>query len=177
MHDTIQQALQNFASRSAIVRNLAIIGANDVVFVMAAVWLIAIVRQRTRLTLATLARIVVLVALSYLASLILGHIIVDPRPYIVDHTTPLAPVAHDNGFPSDHTLLAAVITASLWWIDRRIMAVCAAGTLLVMLGRMAIGAHHTLDVLGSVAIVVVATLLVQALPLPPAWRGNRPVRV
>ncbi len=91
----------------------------------------------------------------------------------MEHVRPLIPVARDNGFPSDHTLLAAFLTAALWWIDRRALAAFAVGTLLVMVGRLGVGAHHTLDVLGAVGIVAAAALVVAALPLPVAW--NRPL--
>lgn len=89
------------------------------------------------------------------------------------HTHSLIPVSHDNGFPSDHTLLAAALTASLWWIDRRLLLAFAGGTLLVMLGRLGVGVHHTLDVLGAVGIAAVAAVVVRAVPLPATW--DRPL--
>ncbi|HEX8035798.1 MAG TPA: phosphatase PAP2 family protein, partial [Ktedonobacterales bacterium] len=89
--------------------------------------------------------------------------------YVVAHQQPIVPIAHDNGFPSDHTLMAMVLTTSLWWLWRRFVPYFAVGTLLVMLGRLGIGAHHTFDVVGSVVIVLVVALVVGMLPLPRAW--------
>jgi len=63
----------------------------------------------------------------------------------------------------------AWLTASLWWIDRRWAPAFVAGVVLVMIGRLGVGAHHTLDVLGSVAIVIVAALVARAIPLPARW--------
>jgi len=40
-------------------------------------------------------------------------------------------------------------------------------------GRLGVGAHHTIDVLGSVLIVVVVAAVSGALPLPDAW--DRPL--
>jgi membrane-associated phospholipid phosphatase len=68
-------------------------------------------------------------------------------------------------------LLAAALTASLWWIDRRWLGAFSAGTTLVLLGRLGIGAHHTVDVLGSVAIAAGVTLILTLAPLPPAWNA------
>jgi undecaprenyl-diphosphatase len=118
----------------------------------------------------------VVTKVAYVVTKLLTHVIVDPRPYLVAHVCPLFPVAHDNGFPSDHTLLAAVLPVSLWWIDRHLMLPLALGTLLVMMGRLGIAAHHTIDVLGSMTIAVAAALVVGALPLPAAWQGARLVR-
>lgn len=173
MHDVIQQGMEALASGSAAARDVTIFCATMLAYALCLAWLVVAVWRRARLTVAIVARFAILAVLAYLCSKILTHLIIDPRPYIVAHTRPLAPVAHDNEFPSDHTLLVAAITAGLWWLDRRLMIAFAVGTLLVMLGRLGIGAHHTLDVLGSVAIVAVAAPVAGVIPLPAPW--SRPV--
>ncbi len=170
MHDPLQHALYTLASGHAPLRALAIVCASYLVYVMAVAWVVVAVSRRAALSVAVVARLAVMVALAFLASRLLGGVVADPRPYLVDHLRPLATVSHDNGFPSDHALLAAALTAGLWWIDRRWLPPFAVATVLVMLGRLAIGAHHTLDVTGSVAIVLVAALVAALLPLPTAWR-------
>ncbi len=175
MRDVIQQGVQTLASQNALTRDVAIACATAVLYLLGAAWLVAVVWQRARLTVAVVARVALLAVLAYGASLVLTGIVSDPRPYIVARTRALTPVGHDNGFPSDHTLLAAALTASLWWIDRRLLAAFAVGTLLIALGRLGIGAHHTLDVLGSLAIAAVAARIVGALPLPAAWRRPLPL--
>ena len=54
---------------------------------------------------------------------------------------------------------------------RDFLSTFAAGTALVLLGRLGIGAHHTIDVLGSVAIVAVVAFFIAVVPLPPAWNA------
>lgn len=169
MYDTVQQALQALATHNGLARILIIACAAVLVYLMGVAWLAIAARQESRLTLITAARVVALGALAYLLAKLLGHIIADPRPYIVTHTRPLIPTAHDNGFPSDHTVLAAMLTASLAWVDRRYIALFSIGTLLVLIGRLGIGAHHTIDVIGAVVIVVVAAAIVQLIPFPTAW--------
>lgn len=173
MHDSLQQALYTLASHHAVAGALAVVCAAYLVYVMAVAWLALLVWRRARLTVALVVRVVVMILLAYLAAKILGGIVVDQRPYLAEHVRPLTAIARDNGFPSDHTLLAAVMAASLWWIERRWLAAFALATLLVALGRLAIGAHHTLDVAGSMLVVLVATLIVTALPLPAGW--SRPL--
>jgi len=173
MHDSIQQGLQTLASHNVAARDALIVCAVAVVYVMAAAWLVVIARCRAWLTLGAVVRLAALGVLAYAASKVLTSVVADPRPYLVEHVRPLIPVARDNGFPSDHTLLAATLTATLWWINRRALAAFAIGTLLVMAGRLGIGAHHTIDVLGAVGIVVTAALVVAALSLPAAW--DRPL--
>lgn len=48
--------------------------------------------------------------------------------------------------------------------------VCPGHTRLVLLGRLGVGAHHTLDVAGRLGIVAVAAPVVGAMPLPTSWR-------
>ncbi len=173
MHDTIQQAVEGLAHHNAVVRVALILCGGTLVYLVGLAWLVVAGHQWRRVTLRTAARLIVLGVLVVLGSKVLTHVIVDPRPYIVTHTRPLIPTSHDNGFPSDHTLLAAALTASLWWIDRRLLLAFAGGTLLVLLGRLGVGAHHTLDVLGAVGIAAVAAVAARAVSLPATW--DRPL--
>ncbi len=61
---------------------------------------------------------------------------------------------------------------SLWWIARRYIPLFALGVILVALGRLGVGAHHTLDVVGSFVIVLVVALIIGLIPLPRAWRTH-----
>lgn len=157
--------------QSLAARDLVIACAAGLVYALAVLWLLIAFRHRLRLTVATAARIVVVGVLALLGSTILTHVVSDPRPYIVTHTQPLIAVSRDNGFPSDHVLLAAALTCTLVWIARRWMPLFAIATLLVAIGRLGVGAHHTEDVLGSIAIALAAALIAAALPL----RGEEPL--
>jgi undecaprenyl-diphosphatase len=98
---------------------------------------------------------------SYGIALLAGHLYDDPRPFVVGHFKPL--IAHDteNGFPSDHILLLSVIasvctlqtkkawTALLWVI-----------TFTVAYARVYVGVHHYIDVLASILIAVVVSIVV-----------------
>lgn len=170
MHDVLQQAMYAFATQSGAATKLVVFCAQYLVFVMALAWLGAAFMARRQLTLDALVRIAVMVVVALIAAKVLNHVVTDTRPYLIsaDHETALTTVSSDNGFPSDHALLAAAIAASLWWINRRLIWPFAVLTVFVMLGRLGIGAHHTLDVLGSVAIVVIVAAIVALLPLPAA---------
>jgi len=173
MHDVIQQGLQQIGYGGGFGRALAVFCADLLIYVLGVAWLAVVARHYAGLTFATIARLAVLAVVAYAASTVLGTLIVDPRPYILEHIRPVTPIARDNGFPSDHTLLAALLTASLCWIDRRFIGLFAAAAVLIMAGRLAIAAHHTLDVLGTVLIVGATLLLAAVLPLPA--RLQRPI--
>ncbi|MCL5946822.1 MAG: phosphatase PAP2 family protein [Chloroflexi bacterium] len=167
--DVLQQTVEAIARTDGVTRIIAIFLAAVLVFVMVGGWLLIAYQEQARLTVATLVRLACLFGFSYVVGKVLGHIVIDPRPYIVEHVAPLMPVAKDNGFPSDHTLLASALTAGTLWLNRRWSVLFVLGTILVMLGRLGVGAHHTLDVMGSVVIVMVVSIIVGLVPLPSRW--------
>ncbi len=93
-----------------------------------------------------------------------GAIYSDPRPFAVGHFHPLIPHVADNGFPSDHALLAAflvvcVILARFW----AAVGIVAALGVLVDWARVGAGIHHPLDVIGSAVFVAVGAIIAVAL--------------
>ena len=144
-------------------------------------------RSRTRLEALHWALAAVLVlGLSYLFGQIAALLFNDPRPFVVTGILPLIPHTPDNGFPSDHALLAACLIAVValdaraWSLPLVVLAV------LVDWARVGAGLHHVIDVAGSSALVGLAvgvTLL--AMPLatrvmtpfvPAGWTGRRSCR-
>jgi undecaprenyl-diphosphatase len=83
----------------------------------------------------------------------------DPRPFSVDHVKPLIPHAVDNGFPSDHALLAAAIVAAVLLVDVRLALIFVVLGALVDWARVGSGIHHVVDVLGSSAFVAIGLLV------------------
>ena len=97
-------------------------------------------------------------------SLILAKIgtslIHDPRPFMQGHFDPLIVSATDNGFPSDHTLLAAFIGFAVLSISKRLGIALLVVALTIGLARMSAGVHHSWDILGSFIIAGISYLLV-----------------
>lgn len=172
MTDSLQSALHVAAIHSVGWRNIAVFLGNDLIVVAFLAFLVLLWTLRRELTRAWLARVVLSAAVALLLVQVLGHTVSDPRPYLADHYAPLAHVSADNGFPSDHTLVMALIAGWVSWISRRWWPVFAVAVVGVALGRLAIGAHHTLDVLGSVVIAVLSLAVASLWRLPPTWQGS-----
>jgi undecaprenyl-diphosphatase len=83
----------------------------------------------------------------------------DPRPFTQDHVRPLISHAADNGFPSDHGLLAAGIVAAVLLLDLRVALVFLALGGLVDWARVGAGIHHVIDVAGSAVFVAIGLLV------------------
>lgn len=89
----------------------------------------------------------------------LGHLYYDPRPQFKDGATPLFPHGNDNGFPSDHTLLASVLALVAYRFNRPLGYVLGLITVIIGWARVAAHVHHGIDIIGSIAITVLAYII------------------
>ncbi|MEO6513645.1 MAG: phosphatase PAP2 family protein [Candidatus Saccharimonadales bacterium] len=110
-------------------------------------------------------KLAALLVVGGIISLILAKVgsmlISDPRPFIAGHFDPLIVSSTDNGFPSDHTLLAAFIGFVMLSRSRRTGILLLVVALAIGLARMYAGVHHSWDVLGSFVITGISYLLVR----------------
>ncbi|MGH7141795.1 MAG: phosphatase PAP2 family protein [Minisyncoccia bacterium] len=88
-----------------------------------------------------------------------GHFFFDPRPFVVGHFMPLISHAPDNGFPSDHTLLASAFAAvgMFWnkWLGLALWLIA----IVIAVARVYVGVHHPLDVVASMVFAIIATFV------------------
>ena len=154
--------------------DLTIFAAKYLVFidaVLAVALCLWLATQRPRSTVVRwVVAVVIMLVLSLIFSRIGAALIADPRPFTLDHVKPLISHAADNGFPSDHALLAAAIVAAVlliapaWSIPFTILGI------LVDWARVGAGIHHVEDVVGSSVIVAIALLIALAISSPIADR-------
>jgi undecaprenyl-diphosphatase len=116
----------------------------------------------------------VLLVLSYVFAQIGGILYNDPRPFVVGHFQPLIAHAADNGFPSDHALLAAALVALVALIDICLALPFVLLAIVIDWARVDTGIHHLIDVVGSSVIVALATLIALVLrPVIVRWLAAR----
>ena len=96
----------------------------------------------------------------YVIAKIAGSLYYDPRPFVQTNFIPLVPHGPDNGFPSEHTLFGAAISAVVWVSGRKTGAVLWVLTALVGISRVLAGVHHMVDIFGSIAISVAVVWLI-----------------
>lgn len=115
--------------------------------VAAVAWLRLPPVPRARLVLPALLAAVVTLALVQLAN----HVYYDPRPFAAGRVTPWFRHPADNGFPSDHTAIAA-LAGFLFWPYRRVVAgLLLAGAVLVGTARVLAHVHSPVDIVAAVA--------------------------
>ena len=95
---------------------------------------------------------------AYLLTLLAGHLYFDVRPFVAQGFVPLIAHSADNGFPSDHSVVAFTAAFLIWPFDKYISIVAIILALLVGSARVLAGIHHPLDVAGAIGIAAVACL-------------------
>lgn len=142
-------------------RNLLIIfGAKYLIYVMIVIFVIAFFLLAKNKKKDAILFAALVLPFSYLLNKTLSFFFYNPRPFVENNFTPLVDHVADNGFPSEHTLLAFSIAAISFYMNKKITAFFIAAALVVGISRVLAGVHHTLDVLGSIGIVILVALLV-----------------
>jgi len=137
-----------------------------IVAAAALIWLHLPRNEKVGLAAQTVVSLLIVVALIKLTAAV--H--TDPRPFVVDPSIkPLFAHPADNGFPSDHTALAATV-AFLVMIYRKSLG-AALLTASGLLGAARVGAHvhHVQDVVAAVLIAALAVGIAAA-----SWAWVRP---
>src|SRR6266702_1046586 len=102
----------------------------------------------------------------YISAKISSLFFYDPRPFVIGGFVPLISHVVDNGFPSDHTLLSAAVSSVVFYFDKKVGSILFGLTFLVGASRVLAGVHHLVDLLGSIAISVVASAVIYKFVLP-----------
>jgi membrane-associated phospholipid phosphatase len=148
-------------------RDITIFGAQYLIYLdalLAAVVVVLALYRKPRTAALRWAVIIVLTAvIAFIGAQIGAAVFNDPRPFTQDHVKPLIAHGPDNGFPSDHGLLAALVVAAVLLLDLRFVAVFVVLGVLVDWARVGAGIHHVIDVVGSAAFVALGLAIGYAL--------------
>ena len=132
--------------------NLVIFLAKYLIFIVVLMvfgaWFQAKAKIRWQLGLSVFLAIIVAIILGRLAAKLYFH----PRPFITNGTVPLIAHGNDNGFPSDHTLVAATLAAVVYFYHRRLGIILMVLALLVGVGRVWAHVHWPIDIAGGLII-------------------------
>jgi len=96
----------------------------------------------------------------------------DARPFVAGHFLPLIPHDPDNGFPSDHTLLASAAAMVIFYFNRKIGTLLLILAALVGVARVMAGVHNPIDIIGSIVISIVVSLLVYEFIMPAVIKSK-----
>lgn len=120
-----------------------------------AAWAVSSGRARVELVVGGVLAVVVVALAVKGASLVWS----DPRPFVVDGQPPLFDHPDDNGFPSDHTALAAAVSGVVLAARRLLGVALLVVSALIGVARVVAHVHHVPDVVGGFVIGLVCAAL------------------
>ncbi len=115
---------------------------------------------------------VIALPIIYIVAKIGGTLYYDPRPFIVGHFTPLISHSPDNGFPSDHALLASALAMVAHYFNKKAGIIFWLFAILVGASRVLVGVHHAIDIVGSMIISIVVAAFVYKFIFPRILRSE-----
>jgi undecaprenyl-diphosphatase len=137
--------------------------AQDLIFVVFAIAAVLLVVRLVHRQLRPVVLVALSLAVAYLLGLAAAALHPELRPFQIEHLHVLVAHAPGQSFPSDHaTASFAIAFAVLIFVSRRWGLLLVLAAALVGFARVYDGIHYPADVLGSLAIAGVATLLVMA---------------
>ncbi|MDB5177018.1 MAG: protein tyrosine/serine phosphatase [Candidatus Saccharibacteria bacterium] len=83
----------------------------------------------------------------------------DPRPFTVSGINALFPHIADNGFPSDHTIIAALAAFIVFAFSRRIGVILVVLSVLIGTARVLAHVHSWVDIVGAIIVAFIAAVL------------------
>ncbi|QCJ42626.1 undecaprenyl-diphosphatase [Bacillus sp. S3] len=99
-------------------------------------------------------------AIALFINYILGHIYDEPRPFVTHHVNLLIQHAKDSSFPSDHTTGAFSLALAVVMRHRKIGFGMLLFAILTGISRIYVGHHYPFDVLGSMIVALLTSMLV-----------------
>lgn len=130
--------------------NIIIFTAKYVVFIIPLIafiyWLTLGIKQKVQLALYGIITLITTFILTRIGS----ALYYDPRPFADGTVAALLPHAADNGFPSDHTALAASVAVAVFLMNKKLGTFLMFLAVLVGLSRVAAHVHSPIDIIGSI---------------------------
>ncbi len=149
---------------------LIIFGAKYLVYLLILIAIFYIFNQDRKKQREIVILALIVLPLSYVIAKLASLLYYDPRPFVTGPPAggfvPLVAHVADNGFPSDHTLLASAVAVVIFSFNKKIGIALFVLALIVGISRVLAGVHHTIDILGSMAIAVVVFYAVNLLIIP-----------
>lgn len=84
-----------------------------------------------------------------------GSLFYDARPFVSDNVVPLFRYTADNGFPSDHTLLAACVAVTIFIVSKKWGIGFTVLVVIIGTSRVLAYVHHPIDIIGSIVFAAI----------------------
>ena len=140
--------------------SLTIFAARYLLFLMPLLTLYVLLRLKRPEQRRLIIQAVLATVLAFILAKIATQIVHSPRPFIADGVKPYFDSARDNGFPSDHTLMAGLVAFTTLLFSRKLGSIAIVLAAIVGVARVVSGVHHGIDIIGGLVISGLSVYLV-----------------
>ncbi|NRD78005.1 undecaprenyl-diphosphatase [Bacillus sp. BRMEA1] len=175
MNYRLFQSINNLAGNHPFWDKLMIFVSKDALVIYALILLIMWLFGKQNFKY-TVVYAVITAVFGLLINTIIGHIYYEPRPFVSHKVHLILAHAKDASFPSDHATGAFTIAFAVLLRHRKTGFVLLLLAILTGISRVYVGNHYPFDVLGSIVVSLVTSLVVFSLrgllqPIPRAIVG------
>lgn len=96
----------------------------------------------------------------YALGLVASQFYDNPRPFVVQNVVPIVAHSADNGFPSEHTLLAGMLAGAVTPFSPILGALLWLVAALIGVGRVLALVHHWIDIIASLLITAISAFII-----------------
>jgi len=167
--------LHQFAGRFKLLDFLGIFLAQYLPYLLILALIVFLVRRRPLFRFLAFIVLAILLARGLLTDLI-RIIYPSPRPFLELGFAPLIEPSDSFSFPSGHAAIFFALAFSLWLINKKWGIFFFAAAILIGLGRVFVGVHWPLDIIGGFLVSAFSVVVVKwILPLDKKIRRNREI--
>ncbi len=153
MDERIAHVVNTFAASHPLTRALAVFSAKYLIIILFLVTAAVAFRKRT------VALFALAVGLSFLLNYVISLVVFRPRPQGTGVIRLITQPWSLKSFPSDHAAIAIACAWVLGWSLPSLRWPAFAVALLVAVGRVAVGVHYPLDIVGGILVGSIAATL------------------
>lgn len=118
-------------------------------------WLTLPRKQKTKVVIFA----IITFTIAYILAKLGSAIFYNARPFVAEHSIALFKHGADNGFPSDHTLLAASIAFTLFAASKRWGISFLVVAVIIGASRIIANVHHPIDIVGSLFFALIGGIV------------------
>lgn len=136
--------------------NLIIFCAKYLIFILVLVVLAAWLKSSAKTRWQFAAAVILTGTAALVLSKLAGRFYFHHRPFVVQNIRPLIPHSDDNGFPSEHTLLATTLATVVYFYRRRVGIALFVLVIVVGISRILAHLHWAIDIIGGLILGALA---------------------
>jgi undecaprenyl-diphosphatase len=156
----IFQVINNLANKNIYLDWLGIFAAKYLIFIIVAVVLGLAILKKDRIYKLMAFNAFVAAGWAWVINNLIGLIYFRPRPFVNHEVLKLIQKsALEKSFPSDHVAISFAIAFAIYFYNKKLGIIFLILALIVGLGRIFVGVHYPLDILGGIIVGLLSAFL------------------